>query len=161
MRRRIIVACFIGALGAAVCAPGFADDNVPPPATADVTMTVIPAGQDPVKTVVQTITVPSSKGKVGKHSGGKGSGQQPSAGARQREEGHEAPQAAQNEATPSVGQQQEDATEQAQQQAEEAAERQAAQAQQQAQQMAQEAQQQAQAERQKHQPPPPPGPPGI
>jgi len=162
MRLKIISTFIIGAMGMALSAPVLADNSTPPPQAADVTMTVIPAGQDPVKTVVQTISVPPAKGKPGKDAKGKEFGQQTAAAVRQREESHESAQAEQHEATPAGGQQGEEASEQAQQQAEEAAERQAAQAQQQSQQVAQQAQQQAQAERQKHQPPPPPPhPPGI
>ena len=90
------------------------------PADGDVTMTVIPSGEDVVKTVVQNISVPSNASKLAK---GKGPEQR------------KAPAAA--------GQDSEAAERAAQQVAEQAAQHQAGQTQQQVTQQAQQAQQQA------------------
>lgn len=162
MKLQIARACLLGAL-ALGCWPAFAD-NSPPPANStvpDVTMTVIPSGQDVVKTVVQNITVPANTGtqKTGATStAGKGDsaskfGRQTAQSAKQIEETKEAPQAQQHEADAS--QQAAEAAQQAQQQAQAAAENQA--------QQARQAQQQAQSlsHQQPHPlPPPPPPPPG-
>lgn len=101
------------------------------PTDGDVTMTVIPNGQDVVKTVVQTITVPANANKIAK---GKSTNQ--------------------HEATPATSRNNEAAEQAAQRLAEETAEHQATQAQQQAQQV----QQQAQNASKPRQPPPPPPP---
>lgn len=147
MRVRILTLSIVaGLLSLATTAALAGNPPAPKPApVADVTMTVIPSGQDVVKTVVQTIAVPA-KGKTADQFG-----QQTAAAARQKEEGKESSQAEQHEATPTTGEDDEAAEEAAQQQAEEAAEHQAAQAQQ--------AQEQAEQAKDKHKPEPhhPPG----
>jgi hypothetical protein len=144
---------FLGAL-LLVAGSTWADGNSPPPAPQpDVTMMVIPAGQDVLQTVVQTINVPAKIGAQTpsrKTPGGKDHGSNPpgpqTAPSTQQIEGTKAePQAGQHEAG------------EAAQQAGEAAEHQA--------QQARQAQQQAQAltHQQPHPSPPPPtphGPPG-
>lgn len=137
MRVRIVTLSIVASVLSLAAAVALADNppvTKPAPA-ADVTMTVIPSGQDVVKTVVQTIVVPAKRGK-GKAADQ--SGQQTAAAAKLKEEGKESAQAEQHEATPTTGPADEAAEQAAQQQAEEAAEHQAAAAQQ-AQQQAQQA----------------------
>ncbi|MGH8378879.1 MAG: hypothetical protein ACRER7_07970 [Gammaproteobacteria bacterium] len=144
------------------CASAWADNGLPPqkPPAPDVTITVIPAGQDVLNTVVQNISVPAHAAAQkpgtkpaagGTRSAASQFGQQTAQSAKQIEESKEAWQAEQHEA--------ENAARQAQQQAQAAAENQS--------QQARQAQQQAQSL--SHQqpnppphppPPPPPGPPG-
>jgi len=147
--------------GALMLASGYARaGDEPAPAsttTPDVTITVIPSGQDVINTVVHNITVPAA---VGVHkpgppptSGNHTSefGKQTAQAAQQIEETKEAQQAMQHEAN--LSQQMQAPVQQAQQQAEQAAANEA--------QQAQQAQQQAQTlSHQQPQPPPPPSPPG-
>ena len=160
MKLHIAHGCLLGALTLA-CGSIWAD-NGPKAPQPDVTMTVIPSGQDVVKTVVQNISVPANAGAHkpgptpppgGKPGNAKQFGQQTAQSAQQIEETQEAQQAAQHEADASrqIG----ESAAQAQQQAQEAAENQA--------QQAQQAQQQAQtlSHQQPIPPPPPPPLPGL
>lgn len=134
------------------CGAAWASDEPPPKQASapDVTITVIPAGQDVLTTVVQNINVPASsnmqKPASSPAAGVTGAaasqfGQQKAQATKQIEELKEVPQPQAHEA--------ENAAQQAQQQAQAAAENQA--------QQARQAQQQAQSL--SHQQPPPPHPP--
>lgn len=105
----------------------WADNPKPAPpksAEPDVTMTVIPSGQDVIKTVVQTITVPANaRNSSPTNTGNNGKGGQQTA--KQNQEDHEASAAEQHKA---ASQQAEQAADQAAQQAQEGAENQAQQA---------------------------------
>ncbi len=160
MRLYIAHGCLLGTL-TLVCRPAWAGNgSTTPKATQpDVTMTVIPGGQDVLKTVVQNITVPANAGArkpgptppPGSKTGNASQfGQQTAQSAQQIEETQEAQQATQHEADAS--RQIEESAAQAQQQAEDAAANQA--------QQARQAQQQAQTlSHQQPTPPPPPPPP--
>ncbi|MGE5625437.1 MAG: hypothetical protein ACM3ZT_07810 [Bacillota bacterium] len=140
MRLRDSVLLLLGAVFASAASVALADTPAPAVSTGgDVTMTVIPSGQDVVKTVVQTIVVPANANKLAK-----GKSAEP------------------QKAKPATGQDSEAAAQTAQQLAEAAAEHQAGQTQQQVQQQALQAQQAAQvaaAKARNPSPPPPPPPP--
>lgn len=153
MQLRNVTTFVLGAVLAVSAVAAAADNPAAQGPQPDVTITVIPDGQDVLKTVVQNIMVPPGKGGSMSQFG-----QQTASTAKQKEEQKESSQAQQHEAAPASGQQGEESAEQARQQAEEIAEQQASQAQQQAQAAQQQAEDAKQAAKPK--PPSPPKPPG-